>query len=166
MKQFKLETEYKVYDDVNELDGFEKELVLKSREATKLSYSPYSRFKVGAAVGLEGGEIVCGANHENASYGMTVCAERTTLQGISNAGKSKSVRYIAVTGRAEVVPEDAVLNDILTPCGACRQVIREFEDLNKVKFVLLCSAWNGKVYRFEGIESLLPFGFGPKDLEV
>ena len=92
-----------------------------AREVARNSYSPYSRFKVGAALALSNGEIVTGTNVENASYGVTICAERAAIfQAVSRFGPGVRVRAVAV----------ANLNDAASPpCGACRQVLAEFTEL-------------------------------------
>jgi homotetrameric cytidine deaminase len=95
-------------------------LMERAREVARNSYSPYSRFKVGAALALANGEIVTGANVENVSYGLTICAERAALlQAVSRFGPQVRVRAVAV----------ANLNDAASPpCGACRQVLAEFTE--------------------------------------
>ena len=99
-----------------ELDG----LLEHARRVAENSYSPYSHFKVGAALLLADGGIVTGTNVENTSYGMTICAERAALvQAISRFGPSIRVRAVAVTN----------LNGAASPpCGGCRQVLAEFTD--------------------------------------
>lgn len=94
------------------------ELFERAREAARNSYSPYSNFKVGAALKLAGGEIVTGTNVENASYGLTICAERAALvRAVAQFGPEMRVAAVAV----------ANLNDApSSPCGACRQVLAEF----------------------------------------
>jgi homotetrameric cytidine deaminase len=93
-------------------------LLEKAREAAGKSYSPYSAFRVGAALRLSNGEIVTGTNVENVSYGLTICAERAALvQAISKFGPRVRVHAVAI----------ANLNDAASPpCGACRQVLAEF----------------------------------------
>lgn len=95
-------------------------LMDRARDVAQNSYSPYSRFKVGAALALSNGEIVAGTNVENVSYGLTICAERAALlQAISRFGPGIRVRAIAV----------ANLNNAASPpCGACRQVLAEFTE--------------------------------------
>jgi homotetrameric cytidine deaminase len=93
-------------------------LLQKAREAAAQSYSPYSGFKVGAALNLNNGEVVTGTNVENVSYGLTICAERAALvQAVSLFGPEIRVQAVAI----------ANLNDAASPpCGACRQVLAEF----------------------------------------
>jgi len=96
------------------------DLLAEARKVAENSYSPYSHFKVGAALLLAGGEIITGTNVENTSYGMTICAERAALvQAISRFGPRIRVRAVAVTN----------LNHAASPpCGGCRQVLAEFTD--------------------------------------
>jgi cytidine deaminase len=93
-------------------------LLVLAKAATMRSYAPYSRFKVGAAVLTEAGAIYCGCNVENASYGLTNCAERTAIfTAVATEGAKMRIRAIAIWSRPERP---------CSPCGACRQVILEF----------------------------------------
>ena len=120
-------------------------LIAKSLEMKKAAYAPYSQFSVGAAVLAESGRIYGGANVENASYGATVCAERAAIFAAVNAGERK-LRAIAVTE---------------TPCGVCRQVMREFADPKSFAIVVATSAADFRVFT---LEALLPESFGPEAL--
>jgi cytidine deaminase len=93
-------------------------LLKEARAAARKSYSPYSGFKVGAALRLTGGEVVTGTNVENVSYGLTICAERSALvRAVSEFGPGIRIAAVAV----------ANLNDAASPpCGACRQMLAEF----------------------------------------
>ena len=94
------------------------QLLASAREAALHAYAPYSRFRVGAALKLTNGEIVTGANVENVSYGLTICAERSALvRAVSQFGPEVRIAALAITN----------LNDAASPpCGACRQVLAEF----------------------------------------
>jgi len=158
---------YICYDSQNDLEPEDLSLVLEARQALKHSYSPYSHFSVGAAILLSDGTIVKGSNQENAAYTPTSCAERSALYAIGSQGKQDQVRKIAVIARPTTdletpAPLDQEQNG--TPCGVCRQVIKEFEVLAKQKITILCVFNTDRVYRFEGIDCLLPFGFGPNAL--
>ena len=103
----------------------EKELVLRAIDAKKNSYSPYSDFSVGAALLCDDGEIITGVNVENISFGLTNCAERTAFFKAISEGKRKFTA-IAVAGGETYLP----------PCGACRQVMAEFCNLETFKIII------------------------------
>lgn len=125
------------------------ELMAQAEKAYENAYAPYSRYKVGAAVLWDSGRITIGANVENASYGLTVCAERNAVfQGVIFG--EKRIRAIAVA-----VPQ----SEIPSPCGACRQVIREFASDCAVFMV------NGRGdTKQTTLQALLPDSFGPEFL--
>lgn len=100
-----------------------KVLIEAARHALKLSYSPYSKFKVGAAVLTESGEIVTGTNIENASYGLSICAERSAIFSAVSRGSSKILSVA-------IACEQSESKSNLMPCGACLQVISEFAKPN------------------------------------
>ena len=123
----------------------ERELIGRAMEMANAAYAPYSRFHVGAAVLAESGKVYGGANVENASYGATICAERSAIAAAVNAGERK-LTAIAVTA---------------TPCGMCRQVMREFCDPKAFKVIVAKSADD---YRVFTLDELLPDSFGPEHL--
>jgi cytidine deaminase len=120
-----------------------------ARDASRSAYAPYSDFRVGAAILTEGGEIYAGCNVENASYGLAICAERNAAgaMALANPG-DREIRLVAVFS-----PDAAPC----FPCGACRQVLREFG----CKEVVVEEAAGLRSYPFEEI---LPNSFGPEDL--
>ncbi|MFO0816643.1 MAG: cytidine deaminase [Pirellulales bacterium] len=120
-------------------------LIARARAAAEASYSPYSRFPVGAAVLTANGNIYAAPNVENASYGLTICAERNAM---FHAIAASERRIVAI---ALFTPTDSVY----TPCGACRQVISEFADHDSI---VLCVTNNGRYEQFTMAE-LLPHGF-------
>jgi len=97
------------------------ELFEKARKAAEASYSPYSHFRVGAAILCEDGTIFTGTNVENRSFGLTICAERSAVVSAVSAGKRRFVA-LAIATPDSVKP--------VGPCGACRQVLSEFKDAN------------------------------------
>ena len=125
-------------------------LVSKAIEARKNSYSPYSKFKVGAAVLTDDGKIYTGCNIENASYGATNCAERTAIFKAVSEGY-KTIKAIAIV---------ELQNDYTYPCGICRQVISEFATDN-TKIIL----GKGETeYIIKTLDEILPGAFTKKDL--
>jgi len=126
------------------------ETVMKAaRDASKSAYAPYSGFRVGAAILTEDGEIHAGCNVENVSYGLAICAERNAAAAMVLANpEDREVRFVAIFS-PDAVP--------CFPCGACRQVLREFG----CKEVVVEDASGPRRYPFEEI---LPHAFGPEDL--
>lgn len=159
--------EYELFENQNSLPPDEQEIVKQAREAMKTSYSPYSQFRVGCALGLKDGSIITGSNQENAAYGPTNCGERSALFAMGSQGKKDQLKKIAVIARpADSLDSVAPIKQELpgTPCGTCRQVIKEYESLSGEKTVILCVLNTDRIMRFEGIDSLLPFAFGPEVL--
>lgn len=134
-------------------------LVMAAVKAAENAYAPYSNFHVGAAVLLENGEIVIGANFENASYGMTLCAETVAIAKANSDGQMKQILAIAVAGG----PEGRIGTKAITPCGRCRQIIKEVADLTNRDLPIYC-AHNGG-YDTHRLSELLPHGFGPASLK-
>lgn len=129
----------------------EKELVKKAIEAKEFSYSPYSHFRVGAALLTKSGKIYTGCNIENAAYSPTNCAERTAVFKAVSEGEREFVA-VAVAGDGE---------DYLAPCGVCRQVMLEFCDPEEF-WVLM--AGKEETYRKMKLGELVPEAFGKKNL--
>ena len=127
-----------------------RELVERALEASKRAYAPYSKYKVGAAVRTRRNKIYSAANVENASYGLTVCAERCAVWSAVAAGETKDYEAIAV-----VIDDDR----LPTPCGACRQVLAEFAP--DIRVVLATTAGKRKVTT---LSVLLPDPFRPENL--
>lgn len=142
------------YNDISELDAVRQELIRIAKEHTKHSYSPYSKFAVGAAILLENGEMMGGSNQENASYPLCLCAERTALAAAASIYPNVPVVSIAVTA---FVNGDFVL-DPVSPCGACRQVISENSYRYKRNTEVILYSRN-KIIVMDSIGSLLPMGF-------
>ena len=126
------------------------ELLEQSREAAKRAYVPYSRFHVGAAMLMPNDEVILSCNVENASYGITICAERAGVVIMVSQGKRNPLA-IAVTGSHE--DSDDYFKIACPPCGACRQALMEF---NKDMLVVMASKDGAKVYE---LKKLLPHSF-------
>ncbi|QQG47325.1 MAG: cytidine deaminase [Candidatus Woesebacteria bacterium] len=159
-ESIQLTIDFEKFDSIEELPQDEQLLITSAREAMNNAHSPYSHFTVGAALGMKNGDIVIGSNQENAAYGSTICAERSALVAAGSLGRKEDIRKLAVIGTSK----DFQTSAPVTPCGACRQVIKEYEDLSGEPLVILITGETGPIHRFVGIESLLPFAFGPKDL--
>lgn len=154
MKTIELKTEIHSYS-YNELSETDRRLVDMAREATTRSYSPYSRFSVGAAILLSNGEIITGANQENAAYPSGTCAERTAAFYAHARYPEAKFRTIAIaavdtTGHETTMP--------VSPCGACRQSLLEFETLagKGIKMLLIGAT---EIYMIDSIKAMLPLAF-------
>ena len=121
------------------------------------SYTPYSGFKVGAALLTKEGRIYTGCNIENAAYTPTNCAERTAFFKAVSEGE-RAFRAICVVGG-----KDGVLTEYAAPCGVCRQVMMEFCDPDTFQIIL---ATGREQYEIFALKELLPLGFGPKNLQT
>jgi len=122
-------------------------LIAKAMEARKKAYAPYSHFAVGAALLARSGRVYTGCNVENASYGLSICAERTAVFKAVSEGEREFEALAVVTDKG------------VTPCGACRQVLMEFGDDIQV----IVADVTGR-YRVFGLQELLPEAFNSKDL--
>lgn len=119
------------------------------------SYAPYSHFNVGAAVRTADGRIFKGCNQENAAYPLCMCGERVALYNAGAEAPDQSVKTLAIVVRHKSKP----VKSIATPCGACRQVISEFEQRGKSDIRLLLKSDGPEVVTFDSIKELLPFSF-------
>jgi cytidine deaminase len=145
----------------NELDEADQELVDAALAASGHAYAPYSGFAVGAAVRTKLKKIIRGANLENASYPLGICAEVSAIAGANALGES-DITSIAVVGHKFTHPRD--ISQVVTPCGRCRQVIFEASQISAVDItVLSCNAELTKIVVVP-ISNLLPMPFGPANL--
>ena len=131
------------------------ELIETAIEMTKMSYSPYSNFKVGAALLAKNGNIYKGCNIENAGYTPSNCAERTAFFKAVSEGV-KEFDALAVVGG-----QNGVLTQMTAPCGVCRQIMMEFCNPKTFQVIM---AVDKEHYKIMTLEELLPMGFGPADL--
>jgi len=135
------------------------ELIRHAFEAQKRSYSPYSEFRVGAALLGKSGKIYHGCNIENAAYSPGSCAERTAIFKAVSEGETEFTA-IAIVGNKKGVEKGK--GEICAPCGVCRQVMAEFCDPKEFEIILGVSE---EQYQLYSLEELLPLSFGKKDLE-
>ena len=130
-------------------------LLEKAKEVSFSAYAPYAKFRVGAAVLLQSGEIVLGNNQENAAYPEGLCAERVALFSAMAQYPQGQIKALAVYGN----PMDYALNQYVTPCGACRQVLMEYEQRSGNNIRVLCGGTAGEIFAVDSAKHLLPFGF-------
>lgn len=141
----------------------ENELVALARSAALKAYAPYSRFHVGCAIESVDGEVVTGANMENACYRLGICAEQSALTAAQHKFGLAKVARIAVAGGG--IDGDTLTGDLTcTPCGGCRQAIFEASCLSGRDIEVLSASGEGSTVDRHTIGTLLPLGFGPANL--
>ncbi|HEY4205788.1 MAG TPA: cytidine deaminase [Puia sp.] len=151
---------YEEYEREAELDPSDAELLKKAREATKDAYAPYSRFRVGAAARLSNGKVITGANQENASFPVGICAERVLLSAAAAIYPGVAVDTMAISYHNETGPGDSPIS----PCGICRQSLQEFEHRTGKPIRLILGGESGIVYIISQSGWLLPFAFDANKL--
>jgi len=161
IRTYNISFSYKEYEKTEELDPEDYKLVLAARDAALNAYAPYSKFKVGAAVRLTSGKIVCGANVENAAFPSGICAERSVLSNSVSNYPDDKITALAIAALAQ----DVLTENPPSPCGSCRQVIAEEESRTGKKIKIILSGKN-KTHIIDGIGSLLPLQFNGDNLKI
>ena len=154
MTRRSLNIEYSEFNSLNDLSAEDKVLAEAAIEATANSYSPYSRFKVGAALRLSDGTIVKGSNQENMAYPSGLCAERTAMFYASSQYPQHAILKIAIAATQGGV----LCGNPATPCGSCRQVMAQYQ-LRGGKPMQIILAGGEKILKFEKVDDLLPLIF-------
>jgi cytidine deaminase len=135
----------------------DEQLLDLARAAAATAYAPYSNFRVGCAVESIDGEVVTGANMENACYRLGICAEQSALTAAQHRFGLDKVARVAVVGGTDAVA--------CTPCGGCRQAIFEAAQLSGRDIEIVCGSGDGSAVARHTIGELIPFGFGPANLK-
>jgi cytidine deaminase len=137
-------------------------LIAAAREAAANAWAPYSNFSVGAALLMSDGSLVTGANVENASYGLSLCAETVAVAKASAAGRMHEVVAVGIvggmTGKQGVEP--------ILPCGRCRQILNEAAQAGRRDLAVYCSGLTGGPITEYTLSELLPHAFGPANLGI
>jgi cytidine deaminase len=137
------------------LNGADKELLIAAGKAASLSHAPYSRFNVGAAARLKNGELVVGANQENASFPAGLCAEGVVMAVASSTFPGVPIDTLAISYRSE----NHVSDHPISPCGICRQSLQEFKDKTGGIIRLIMGGESGKVFVVKDASLLMPLAF-------
>ena len=155
MTKHEIKISFQEYQSVKELNETDQQLCEHAVKAMKNSHSPYSKFRVGAALRLQSGKIILGSNQENAAYPSGLCAERVALFHWGANHPEDPIEAMAVTAFTDEFP---ILKPV-TSCGSCLQVLAEYERKqgSAVKTILHCQA--GPTWVINGIETFLPFLF-------
>jgi cytidine deaminase len=151
---------YEELDSPTDLTADEQATWQAAREATAHAYAPYSGFQVGAALLLADGTIFRGTNQENAAYPSGLCAERTALFGLAAGAPG----HAPIVGMAVAARPAGGAFGAAFPCGACRQVMLEYESRQSQPIALLLPSRAGTILRFNSVTDLMPFNFSADDL--
>lgn len=152
MRKSSITIDFELFDNMEQLNASDRELVSAARKACEKSYSPFSHFSVGAAVRLDDGKIITGANQENAAFPSGLCAERVAL--FACGMEDANAEQMAVVAR----DKDGKWVEAF-PCGACRQVMLQTESRACKKLCFIISIGEDKFMKITGADSLLPFAF-------
>jgi cytidine deaminase len=161
MKKEIITFEYEAYEDSSELSAGDQELLEEARQVTKKAYAPYSNFLVGAVARLQNGEKISGTNQENASYPVGICAERVLLSAASVIHTNVPIETMAISYNNT----NGLSDHPISPCGMCRQALREYEERTSQSIRLILSGITGKVFIVEKATQLLPFSFSGNDMK-
>ena len=153
MSVFKVE--FQEYQSLDQISQDDRDLCKAAERAGRDAYAPYSQFNVGAAVKLGNGEIYTGNNQENSAFPSGLCAERVAVFGASSHFPGVKIEAIAITARSE----KRELTEPVSPCGACRQVMVEYEINQKTPIRVLMMHTDGRVRVAERAQDMLPFAF-------
>ncbi|MCS6991706.1 MAG: cytidine deaminase [Chitinophagales bacterium] len=146
---------YKQHDSYETLEAWQRALLIYAWEALSTAYAPYSRFRVGAAVQLDHGQIVTGSNQENASSPAGLCAERTALAVAVMTYPNRIIKAIAIRASAE----NELLAQPVAPCGICRQALLEQEQRQNHAIQLLLQGAAGPIAEISSVKDMLPLYF-------
>jgi cytidine deaminase len=159
MKKKEVSISYLEYGNISELPAEEKDLVEEAVAATSGAYAPYSHFMVGAALLLDDGTVIRGANVENAAFPSGSCAEKTALSYmVANYG-TRRVMAIAIAA----MTEDRMTEEPVPPCGNCRQMLIE-EEQRSDSHIKVILAGSSAVYVLESSQALMPLSFTGSNL--
>jgi cytidine deaminase len=161
MVKKELKITFTEYDSEIELNQMEQDLLQKARQASDLAYAPYSNFFVGAALLLENGVVVTGNNQENVAYPSGLCAERVAIYAAGAQYPNMAINVIAITCKSKLFHVD----EPLSPCGACRQAMSEYELRHHKNIRIILAGESGKIRVMQSIADLLPFMFKAEALK-
>ena len=161
MQEKKIELSF-ILAHLNELSAQEQQLVANAKSAFKTAYAPYSGFLVGASVLLENGEVINGSNQENVAYPSGLCAERVALFYAGAKFPDVKINTVAIS----VLSKNFEVKDVISPCGACRQVMAEYEDKQHRRIKVILHSPTDEVLIANKVEDLLPFMFKSPSLKL
>jgi len=154
-RELEIKTVITEFDGIDELSESDLMLLEAAGKAADSAYAPYSQFNVGAAVLLKNREVVSGNNQENVAYPSGLCAERVALFTVGAQYPNEAVMAIAITAKSE----NFKIDEPLAPCGACRQVMVEYEKKSGQNIRIILRGQEGKVHIIDSVSDILPFSF-------
>jgi len=155
VKNIRIEINLEVFETISDLPSSIQTLMNKAHEARENAYAPYSQFKVGAALQLETGEIILGNNQENAAYPSGLCAERVAIFHAGATHPNATITSMAISAKSL---KNKVTSPV-APCGACRQVLAEYEVKQDAFMAIYFMGESGKIVKSNSIKDLLPLIF-------
>lgn len=155
MKEINTNTQLFVFESFQELPDDIQNLMNKAIEIRKKAYAPYSKFRVGAALLLDNGQIVLGSNQENAAYPSGLCAERVAIFYAGANFPDAKILKIAITATSDLNSNTTPI----PPCGSCRQSIAEYEFKQDLPIEMYFMGEIGEIYKSNSLKNLLPFTF-------
>ena len=159
MQEEKLELSF-IRAKLLELSSEEQALIKNAKSSFKNAYAPYSGFLVGASILLENGAVINGSNQENVAYPSGLCAERVALFYAGSQYPQIAIKTIAVSALSKTFE----INDVISPCGACRQVMAEYQQKQGKNIRILLHSPNDEVLIANSVTDLLPFMFNSEKL--
>lgn len=153
---YRHQIDYELYETWEDLNEQERMLVNSAYETCSAAYAPYSKFKVGAAALLSNGEVILGNNQENVAYPSGLCAERVALFYAGANFPNEHVNTLCIVAKGDLLPED----QLLSPCGGCRQVMLESENRQESPMRVILVSQNKRTIVFHSAADLIPFAFG------
>ncbi|CAD0002837.1 MULTISPECIES: cytidine deaminase [Flavobacterium] len=160
MKEISITSSFLVFDTLEELPNDIQNLMNQAVAIRKKAYAPYSKFRVGAALLLDNGEIVLGSNQENAAYPSGLCAERVAIFHAGSVYPEAKILKMAITAASDTNQTQAPI----PPCGSCRQSIAEYEIKQDTPIEIYFMGEIGTIYQSASLKNLLPFMFDKKFL--
>jgi cytidine deaminase len=155
MNKIEIKTSFTAYQSVEELPQEAQSLMHQAVEVRKNAYAPYSKFRVGAALLLDNGEVVLGSNQENAAYPSGLCAERVAIFHSNAIYPNARILKMAISAASDTNETKSPI----PPCGACRQSISEYEFKQGTPIEIYFMGESGEVYKSDSIKNLLPLSF-------
>jgi len=155
MNELKIVSKFTVFESSEELSSSDKLLFSKAVQIRKNAYAPYSKFSVGASLLLENGLIITGSNQENAAYPSGICAERVAIWNAASQYPNIKIEKIFISAKSKLHKVDQPVS----PCGACRQAISEYEVKQAANIEIFFTGETGKIIKSNSINDLLPLAF-------